>query len=107
MNILDPRWDYPAKATADECSALVLDEAIGALVVLRAPGLVGDNLAELHAMTSLVAEVNARVPQVVADAKDQGHSWSDIAGQLGTGTVRTLLRHAGRTRSRRTPLTPD
>jgi hypothetical protein len=66
-----------------------------------------DALAELHALASLTLEANRRLPQVVTDARDQQHSWSEIAGQLGQRRLAVMARHAGRTAKRRTPPDPD
>jgi len=107
MTGTDP-WRFPPPtAVVDHDSATILDDAVSSLVVLRSPMLSGDALAELHALTSLAAQIHARLPRIVADARDQGHTWGEITGQLDCGMTRTLLRHAGRTRSRRTPLEPD
>lgn len=43
----------------------------------------GDAGLELHALASLRAEIDARIPAVVADARDQNITWTAIAGQLG------------------------
>ena len=107
MTATDPRRFPPPIAVVDDDFAAVLDDAVSSLVVLRSPMLLGDALAEMHALTSLAAQIRVRLPSVVADARDQGHTWGEITGQLDCGMARTLLRHAGRTRSRRTPLEPD
>jgi len=107
MTAIDPRRFPPPTAVVDDDSAAVLDDAVSSLVVLRSPMMSGDALAEMHALTSLAAQIRTRIPRIVADARDQGHTWGEITGQLDCGMARTLLRHAGRTRSRRTPLDPD
>jgi hypothetical protein len=94
-------------AVVDDDSDAVLDDAVSSFVILRSPMLLGDALAEVHALTSLAAQIRVRLPRVVADARNQGQTWGEITGQLHCGMARTLLRHAGRTRSRRTPLEPD
>lgn len=80
--INDPRRAHPRHAVVDEASAAVLDEATMTLTLLRAPMRLGDHLAELHALVSLRAQIDARLPTVVVAARDQGHRWTDIAGQL-------------------------
>jgi len=107
MTATDPRRFPPPIAVVDDDLDAVLDDAVSSLVVMRSPMFLGDALAELHALTSLAAQIRVRLPRVVADARDQGHTWGEITGQLHCGMARTLLRHAGRTRSRRTPLEPD
>lgn len=79
----DPRRAHPDRAVVDDDSAAVVDEAAEQLTVYRSPMLVGDCLARLHALVSLRAEIQARLPEVVAGARDQDHDWRDIARQLG------------------------
>jgi hypothetical protein len=80
----DPRHDYPSRPVRDEASEIVLDQAIHSLQLLRAPMYYGDAGLELHAVASLRAEIDARIPHVVADARAQNITWTDIANQLGT-----------------------
>ena len=107
MTAVDPRRRYPAHPQVGDDSARLIDDAVDALILMRAPTHHGDAAAELHALTSLIADAQARLPRVVADARDQQHTWTDIARQLGIGRLRTIARHAGRTAKRRTPLTLD
>ena len=80
----DPRTiTHPRHALVDDASAALLDEAAVELTSLRSPMQLGDCLADLHAMVSLLAQIHAWLPMVVAAARDQGHSWHDIAAQLG------------------------
>ena len=69
----DPRHPYPKRPIRDEASELVLDQAVHSLQLLRAAMYYGDAGLELHALTSLRAEIDARIPHVVADARDQKH----------------------------------
>lgn len=89
----DPRREFPRRPVRDGFSTAVLDEAVLALRVLRSPMRWGDALAELHATASLLAEIQARLPRLVNDARDQDHSWADIADQLGV-TAQTARRRA-------------
>jgi len=79
----DPRRPHPALAVIDDDSAAVLDQATVALTLLRSPMQLGDHLAELHALSSLREQIDDWLPRVVAAARDQAHSWNDIADQLG------------------------
>ena len=92
---VDPRTiTHPDHALVDDYSAAVLDEATVELTVLRCPMQLGDCLADLHALASLLAQIHAWLPVVIAGARDQGHSWGDIAGQLGV-TPATARRRYG------------
>jgi hypothetical protein len=83
-----PRRPHPARALTDHDSAQVLTEATQQLMMLRSPMYHDDALAELHALASLTLEANRRLPQVVTDARDQQHSWSEIAGQTRPASPR-------------------
>jgi hypothetical protein len=66
----------------DDLSAAVLDDAVVRLTLLRSPLSLGDSLAELHAMVSLLAQLHASLLVTIAAARDQDHTWQDIARQL-------------------------
>jgi hypothetical protein len=36
----------------------------------------GDALSELHALASLAKQIRAQLPRVIADARDQQHTWT-------------------------------
>lgn len=93
--VRDPRRPHPPHAVVDDATAAVLGEATVTLTLLRSPMHLGDRLAELHALASLLAQIRNSLPGVVAAARDQGHSWSGIAEQLGLS--------AGAARRRYTP----
>ena len=86
----------PRQAMTDCYSEAVVDEAVGTLTLLRAPMHLGDALAELHALVSLLTQIHARLPVVVAEAKDQGHSWAGIADQLGVTSATAQRRYGHR-----------
>jgi hypothetical protein len=78
----DSRRPYPKRPVCDEASELVLDQAVHGLQLLRAPMYYGDAGLELHALASLRAEIENRIPHVVADARHQNITWTAIASQL-------------------------
>lgn len=73
---------HPGRPVTDDVSAAILNDAVTLLTLLRSPLSLGDALAELHAMVSLLAELQSALPASVAAARDQGHTWRDIAHQL-------------------------
>lgn len=83
---------HPGHAVIDDHSAAVVEEAAVELTLLRSPMQLGDCLADLHAMVSLLAQIHAWLPIVVAGARDQDHSWADIGAQLGV-TAAAARRH--------------
>jgi hypothetical protein len=62
---------------------------------------------ELDAVTTLIAQARSRLPDLVADARDQANTWGDIADQLGVSTLRATARYSRYARRRRTPIEPD
>ncbi len=103
----DPRRLYPTRAQADRDSASVLDEAVETLTTLRSPLHSGDAGAELHTLVSLIAHAKGRLASVVADARDQEHTWGEIARQLGCNRLSAIVRYAPNSKKRRRPLDPD
>ena len=81
-------------AVTDDHRAAILEEAAAALTLLRSPMRLGDGLAEFHAMVSLLGQIHAWLPVVVAGARDQGHGWDDIAGQLGVTPAAARRRYS-------------
>jgi hypothetical protein len=102
---------HPAHPVTDEVSAAILGDAVVQLTILRSPLSSGDALAELHATLSLLAELNASLPATVAAARDQDHTWHDIARQLevtpATPAVATANTNVGHKRLRRDGNRPD
>lgn len=83
----DDPWmtTHPDRPLVDDASAAVLDEAVVELTLLRSPMSLGDGLADLHAMTSLLAQLRAWMPLSVAAARKHEHTWEAIGRQLGDG----------------------
>ena len=86
-------------------SAAVLAEALDSLGLMRFPLSLGDATAELHCLASLLEEAEARIPDAVADARDQDHSWEEIATCLGISPSVARRRFAAHARTRpRSPI---
>ena len=75
--------DLPAPTT-DADSHAVLAEAVEALSKLRTAYWLGDSAVTLHALASLIAQADHLLTDAVADARDQGLTWSEIGQLLGT-----------------------
>lgn len=99
----EPRRDHYIEPASGEDSAAVLDTAIESLGKLRGLEWLGDTGVTLHLLASLVAEARSRLPRAVADARDQGYSWGQVADLLGVTRASAWQRYAGRT----APLDPD
>ena len=86
---------------------IVVDDAVEAIVVVH--GLDVDSLAarDLHAAVALAKVARSRLSRLVADARDEQVSWTQIGRILGTGSLWAVLRYGPLVRRRRTPLTLD
>ena len=74
--------ELPAPRT-DSDSAAVLADAVESLARLRTAYWLGDSAVGLHALSSLINQAREMVPQAVAAARDQGHTWAEIGQLLG------------------------
>jgi hypothetical protein len=97
----DPRRDWTAIPYTDDDSIAVVDKAIETLVLLRAPMSLGDAGATISVLVSLAAEVDSRLPDAVADARDHDYSWDDIAMRLATTVATARRRYADYARWRK------
>jgi len=97
---VDPRRRYPSSPLVDDESEAVLVVAVNDLVLLRSPMWAEDSGAVLHALASLAAQIQAWLPDAVADARDQDYRWDEIAKLLGVpaGTARRRYAHHAVTR---------
>lgn len=69
----------------DADSAAALDDAIATLGALRYPmRWHGDDGITVHLLASLHRQIQQRLPDAVADARDQDYSWAEIGDLLGT-----------------------
>jgi hypothetical protein len=96
---------HPGHPLVDDKTAVLIDQATVELTLLRSPAALGDSLADLHAMVSLLAQLHAWIPVAVAGARGQHHSWAAIAAQLQITPATARRRHHGR--PTRCPPAPD
>jgi DNA-directed RNA polymerase specialized sigma24 family protein len=78
----------------DADSAEVFEEAVSALVLLRAPMWLGDAAVTTSVLVTLAREAKDRLRDAVVAARDQDYSWEEIARSLGT-SVSTARRRYG------------
>jgi hypothetical protein len=91
----------------DECCEAAIDRAIEELVAARSPGCHADSGAVLDVLASLALKITAALPDVVADARDQGYTWAEIAALLGATKPAVKRRYAARAKDWRPPLELD
>ncbi len=96
--IIDPSIQtYPPHPLLDSDSAWILAKAVAELAAIRCPALgLADALADLHASMSLLRQGHAFLPDVVADARTQDRTWTEIAAQLGTSPAAAQRRYRHR-----------
>ena len=84
--------DLPA-AHVDELSASVLTEAIDTLAALRTTYWLGDSSVRLHALVSLIAQIENLLHDAVHDARDQQFTWHQIDQLLNTSPATAARRY--------------
>lgn len=101
------RRDKTAIPSTDAYTIALIDDTVEFLVVVRGGGI-GDAGAALSCLVSLIGEADSRLADVVADARDQGYTWDDIADRLAASASGARRRYAGYARWRRSvPPEPD
>lgn len=69
----------------------LIDDAVAALAKRRGVGI-GDDLTMIGLVASLIDPAERCLPQLVHDARANGHDWTTIAQVLGTGPDDARLR---------------
>jgi hypothetical protein len=82
--VIDPRPGRAAIAYTDADSAAALARAVRWLVARRSPSSPSDAGATVSVLVSLIAEADAMLAEAVADARDQGYTWEEVALRLAT-----------------------
>jgi len=90
-----PQRTHHVSPQADTDSAAVLDNALDSLGTLRALDWLGDAGATVHLLATLHHQIQQRLPDAVADARDQNYSWAEIGDLLGI-TRAAAWNHYGR-----------
>ena len=98
--IADP-FDRTALPATDATTAELIDAAVATLIRCR-HGRPDDAGAAVSALVSLAAEAEARLDDAVADARQQGCTWDQIAERLASTVPTARRRYAAYTRWRNT-----
>lgn len=80
----------PAPRSGDDSYDLI-DDALAALAERRGAWL-GDELQAMTLLASLIEQAERWLPQLVHDARANGHSWQQIARALATSAEQARLR---------------
>lgn len=75
--------DHYLAPSAGADTETVLEAAIEALAKLRGLVPLGDPTTALHLLASLLAETERRLPNAVAEVRDQQCSWAQVGDLLG------------------------
>lgn len=85
----------------DADTAAVVETALRCLLARRGADNI-DHIARLSVLVSLLAEADGRLPDAVADARDQGCTWDQIAMAMASTVPAVRHRYAVHARWRRT-----
>ncbi len=96
---VDPWPDRTAIPDTDAECRVLIDDAVSSLVAVRG-GSPRDPGAIVSVLVSLAIEADARLPDAVADARDQGYTWDAIADRLATTVPAARHRYAWYARAR-------
>lgn len=91
--------DRSAIPATDATTAELIDHAVVALIRCR-HGRADDAGAVVSALVSLAAEADGRLDDAVADARQQGCTWDQVAESLASTAPTTRRRYAAYTRWR-------
>lgn len=76
---------------SDDDTFEIIDNALLELATRRASWL-GDSLTAICLVSSLIAQAERCLPQFVYEAREDGHSWPEIAQMLDTSPDEARLR---------------
>lgn len=85
--------EAPAPVSGDDFTFDVVDKAITALGLHRGVWM-GDPAMMIHLVASIVEQAERCLPELVADAVDDGRDWDDIGRLLGIDAQRARERFA-------------
>ncbi len=92
---------FPAFPYTDPETKRLVDQAVAALVGLRAPAWPGDDPGpKLSVLAVLALEADGLLYDAVADAVDHGYSWGQVASRLNTTTATARRRYSSYARWR-------
>jgi hypothetical protein len=101
------RPDTDNDDVVDDEIAGVIDETIDTLILLRGRHHVTDAGNRIDAVATLIADARSRLPDLIADARDQANTWAEIANQLGVSRPHAIAHYGLHTRTRRPPIELD
>src|ERR1700730_9021312 len=85
--ISDDHRDRTLHPYTDADTAGIIVRAVSTLVTVRAPMWLGDPGPAISVLVSLAVEADGCLWDAVADARDRGYSWDQIASRLCTSVT--------------------
>lgn len=85
--------DRSAFPYTDADTRLLIDQAVDTLATLRNPAGRGDAATVVSVLVSLAGQADDRLHDAVADARDQGYTWEQIADCLATSVSTARRRY--------------
>jgi DNA-directed RNA polymerase specialized sigma24 family protein len=92
-HFVDPLADRNTEPYRDDDTMQLVDDLVDCLIVCRS-GSTYDAGARLSVTASLMAELDARLPENIFEARDQGYSWDEIAARLAMPESTTRQRYS-------------
>jgi hypothetical protein len=96
----------PAPPVTNHDTAAALQAALHSLIASRFPLSLQDPRAELNALASLIAQAQAAIPDVVADARDCDYLWEEIATSLAIAPTTARRRYSAHARNHQREVPP-
>jgi hypothetical protein len=94
---------WPNRTTipfSDAASGAILDHAVACLVLLRG-GDLQDPGSTISGLVTFIVDAQSRLPDLVANARERGYTWSRIAERLGATATAARHHYADYVRLRR------
>jgi hypothetical protein len=98
----EPPLNRTAIPYTDNDTAELIDRAVKDLTIFRASSP-GDAGAVVSVLVSQAGEAEGLLFDAVADARDHGYTWNEIADRLATSVTTARRRYAGYTNWRTSP----
>jgi len=102
----DPRADRAMIPYTDDHTATLVGDAVTSLILMRAPMWLGDAGPAISVLVSLADQAQTLLFDTVADARDQGYTWEQIASRIAVTTPTARRRYSAYARDRSTPIDP-
>jgi hypothetical protein len=91
----------------DDDVAVVVDDTVRSLGLILSRDHDTNAAAELAAAARLISHLRRRLPDLVAEARDQNTSWAEIASHLHLTRLGAIARYGHHTRTRPQPANLD